>query len=88
MSSDKMKKADGKEAVQDGADARVIIEAWRRHFNKVCPHASPGYRAPAPASVRGDDNLTIDLDHSMGADHQTSSIRAELLPSAIISYLI
>ena len=70
------------------AEARVIIEAWRRHFNKVCPHASLGYRAPAPASVRGDDHLTIDLDHSMGADHQTSSIRAELLPSAIISYLI
>jgi transposase InsO family protein len=48
MSSDKMEKADGKEAVQHGADARVIIEAWRRNFNKVRPHASLGYRAPVP----------------------------------------
>jgi len=30
------------------AEARVIIEAWRRHFNTVPPHASLGYRAPAP----------------------------------------
>jgi transposase InsO family protein len=30
------------------AEARVIIEAWRRHFNTVRPHASLGYRAPAP----------------------------------------
>ncbi len=30
------------------AEARVIIEAWRRHFNAVRSHASPGYRAPAP----------------------------------------
>ena len=24
------------------AEARVIIEAWRRHFNAVQPHASLG----------------------------------------------
>jgi len=30
------------------AEARVIIEGWRRHFNAVRPHASLGYRAPAP----------------------------------------
>jgi len=30
------------------AEARVIIEAWRRHFTAVRPHASLGYRAPAP----------------------------------------
>jgi putative transposase len=30
------------------AEARMIIEAWRRHFNAVRPHASLGYRAPAP----------------------------------------
>lgn len=30
------------------AEARVIIEAWRRHFNAVRPHASLGYRTPAP----------------------------------------
>ena len=30
------------------AEARVIIEGWRRHFNAARPHASLGYRAPAP----------------------------------------
>jgi transposase InsO family protein len=30
------------------AEARVIIEAWRRHINTVRPHPSLGYRAPAP----------------------------------------
>lgn len=30
------------------AEARIIIESWRRHYNGVRPHASLGYRAPAP----------------------------------------
>jgi transposase InsO family protein len=39
------------------AQVRVIIEAWRRRFNAVRPHASLSYRAPAAdalvaASVR------------------------------------
>jgi len=29
------------------AEARVIIETWRRHFNHVRPHSSLGYRTPA-----------------------------------------
>jgi transposase InsO family protein len=29
-------------------EARVVIEGWRRHYNAVRPHASLGYRAPAP----------------------------------------
>jgi putative transposase len=27
---------------------RIVIESWRRHYNAVRPHASIGYRAPAP----------------------------------------
>lgn len=30
------------------AEARIIIESWRRHYNAVRPHASLGYRPPAP----------------------------------------
>jgi putative transposase len=30
------------------AEARIVIESWRRHYNAVRPHASLGYRAPAP----------------------------------------
>ena len=29
-------------------EARIVIESWRRHYNDVRPHASIGYRAPAP----------------------------------------
>ncbi len=29
-------------------EARIVIESWRRHDNAVRPHASLGYRAPAP----------------------------------------
>src|SRR5215212_6184504 len=29
-------------------EARVVIESWRRHYNSVRPHASLGYRPPAP----------------------------------------
>ena len=30
------------------AEAKVLIEAWRRHYNTVRPHSSLGYRPPAP----------------------------------------
>jgi len=29
-------------------EAQVVIESWRRHYNSVRPHASLGYRPPAP----------------------------------------
>jgi len=30
------------------AEARVVIESWRRHYNTARPHSSLGYRPPAP----------------------------------------
>lgn len=32
-------------------EAKVLIEAWRRHYNTVRPHSSLGYRPPAPDTV-------------------------------------
>ena len=29
-------------------EAQIIMESWRRHYNTVRPHASLGYRPPAP----------------------------------------
>ena len=29
-------------------EARVVIESWRRHYNGVRPHASLGFKPPAP----------------------------------------
>jgi len=31
------------------AQAKIIIESWRRHYNTVRPHGSLGYKPPAPA---------------------------------------
>ena len=33
------------------AEAQVLIEAWRRHFNAVRPHSSLKYRPPAPEAI-------------------------------------
>ena len=34
------------------AEARVMIEQWRRHYNTERPHSALGYRPPAPAVVQ------------------------------------
>ena len=32
-------------------EAKVLIERWRRHYNKVRPHSSLNYRPPAPEAI-------------------------------------
>jgi hypothetical protein len=32
-------------------EAKVLIERWRQHYNRVRPHSSLGYRPPAPEAV-------------------------------------
>ncbi len=34
------------------AEAKVVIENWRRHYNTARPHSSLGYRPPAPQAVQ------------------------------------
>jgi putative transposase len=34
------------------AEAKVIIEAWRRHYNEVRPHSSLGYLTPNEFAAR------------------------------------
>ena len=65
------------------AEARIVIESWRRHYNTERPHGSLGYKPPrragrfatptsdaARASREADHELTFALDQSLGADHQ------------------
>lgn len=33
------------------AVARILVQAWRRHYNTVRPHSSLGYRPPAPETA-------------------------------------
>ena len=32
-------------------EAKVLLERWRQHYNKVRPHSALGYRPPAPEAV-------------------------------------
>ena len=34
------------------AEAKILIEQWRREYNTVRPHSALGYRPPAPEAVR------------------------------------
>ena len=34
------------------AEARIVIETWRQHYNTRRPHSSLGYRPPAPQAVQ------------------------------------
>ena len=33
------------------AEAQVLIERWRQHYNTIRPHSALGYRPPAPEVV-------------------------------------
>jgi len=45
-------------------EAQVVIEAWRREYNRVRPHSSLGYRPPAPATYRPIP-LTLEQPHAL-----------------------
>lgn len=32
-------------------EAKIVIEQWRNHYNKIRPHSSLGYRPPAPEAI-------------------------------------
>ena len=33
------------------AEARIVIESWRVHYNTQRPHSSLGYKPPAPVAL-------------------------------------
>ena len=64
-------------------EAKVVIEAWRRHYNTERPHSSLGYRPPAPDAIiwpapnpgsacTGNANLGATARHALTSnlDHQ------------------
>lgn len=32
-------------------EAQIVIEGWRKHYNKKRPHSALGYRPPAPETI-------------------------------------
>jgi putative transposase len=53
------------------AEAKVVIETWRRHYNEVRPHSSLGYLTPAAfaAKVRAEDAAPADVTGRSAAVH-------------------
>jgi putative transposase len=43
------------------AEAKVVIEQWRRHYNERRPHSSLGYKTPARFSAEQTDLGAISL---------------------------
>ncbi len=43
-------------------EARVVMELWRREYNRIRPHSSLGYRPPAPEAIEV-KNLTQRVAH-------------------------
>ena len=41
------------------AEAKVVIEAWRRHYNEVRPHSSLGYLTPAAFAAKFNKQLPL-----------------------------
>jgi transposase InsO family protein len=33
------------------AEAKVLLERWRREYNTIRPHSALGYRPPAPVTI-------------------------------------
>ena len=43
-------------------EARVLIERWRREYNRYRPHSSLGYKPPAPEAYEA-KNLIMKVVH-------------------------
>jgi transposase InsO family protein len=56
------------------AEARVLIEQWRRHYNTARPHPSLGYRPPA-SEVIVRSNLIPAENPAQAASAQAASVQ-------------
>jgi Integrase core domain len=66
------------------AEAKVVIETWRRHYNEVRPHSSLGYLTPAEfaAGLKSQDAAPAQAMGRRAAAHGASSRRDGLLHRA------
>ena len=49
-------------------EAKVLIEQWRRHYNRVRPHSALGYRPPAPEAMEIPPLLGRQLPTDLGTE--------------------
>jgi putative transposase len=64
------------------AEAKVVIENWRRHFNEVRPHSSLGYLTPAAfaAKIRNNDAAPAQATGRNAAVYGASALRPVAQP--------
>jgi putative transposase len=56
------------------AGARVLIERWREHYNRVRPHSALGYRPPAPeANASGPPSASLRAVQQRLSDRTTTA---------------
>lgn len=41
------------------AEAKIVIESWRQHYNTRRPHSSLGYKPPAQAAIVPPSNMAV-----------------------------
>jgi putative transposase len=63
------------------AEAKVIIEAWRRHYNEVRPHSSLDYLTPSEFVARGARPASRQATGRGAAVHGASAPRPVAEPS-------
>lgn len=65
------------------AEAKVVIETWRRHFNAVRPHSSLGYLTPAEfvARLKSQDAASVQATGRTAAVTGASALRPVASPS-------
>jgi putative transposase len=65
------------------AEAKVIIETWRQHFNTVRPHSSLGYLTPAEfvARLKSQDAASVQATGRIAAVRGASALRPVASPS-------
>ncbi len=65
------------------AEAKVVIETWRQHYNEVRPHSSLGYLTPAAfaAQLRGPDAAACQATGRIAAVCGAYALRPVASPS-------
>jgi putative transposase len=65
------------------AEAKVVIETWRRHYNEVRPHSSLGYLTPAAfaARLRAQEVAVCPATGRTAAVYGASALRPVASPS-------
>lgn len=61
------------------AEARAMVEMWRKHYNEVRPHSSLGYKPPAPRVLAGNSKASLQ-ENAEGIKPHSAALRSSLYP--------